>query len=113
MLVRLVAGPVAAIAAAAVAAPVLGLPASAPTCRPAQLRLEASFYGEAGGQFLQTFTFTNASRRECALKGWPTVTPEGRSGRPQRARSLRVIQTAPTVHAVVIGSGAAASFDVY
>lgn len=75
-------------------------------CRPEQLRAAATFYGEAGGSFVQTLTFTNQSRDACRLRGWPKV----------NLPSRRVIQGAATARpfvTVVLRSGAQASFDVY
>lgn len=81
-----------------------------------QLRLVASFYGEGLGAFTQTFTFTNASRQACRLRGWPGLEPASQSGRPVSVRSLRVRQGAsptPAVTTVVLQPGGAASFTVY
>jgi hypothetical protein len=89
---------------------------SVPRCQTRQLHLVASFYGEAGGSFTQTFTFTNASRQDCQLRGWPSLKLESRSGRPMAVASRRVTQRAPTAPpfaTVVLGTGGAASFDVY
>ncbi len=71
-----------------------------------QLRIGPTFYGEAGGQFLQTFTFRNRSDRTCRLRGWPRL----------NARTRRVRQGGPKTPAsltVFLGAGGAASFDVY
>jgi hypothetical protein len=60
----------------------------------------------AAGSFIQTFTFTNVSRRVCSLTGWPRI------GLPSR----RVRQGAPPTPAyrtVVLRPRGAASFDVY
>jgi Domain of unknown function (DUF4232) len=101
----------------AVAAPCLaGSTTSVPRCHIAQLRLAATFYGEAGGQFMQTFTLTNASRHACSVRGWPRVAVESPTGRPIRTFSRRVIQgssTAPPFRTVVLRPRAAGAFDVY
>ncbi len=76
-------------------------------CQARQLQLAAGFQGAGLGSFTQTFTFVNASRRECQLAGWPTL---------ERFRSRRVVQGAPSARpfvAVVLAPGHAASFDVY
>ena len=80
---------------------------STPRCRSRQLHLTAGFQGAALGSFLQTFTFVNASRRQCQLKGWPTLEP---------GKVRRVVQDpppAPAYHTVLLAPGGAASFDVY
>jgi hypothetical protein len=79
-------GSLALAAAGAVLSPAVafgGSRAVAP-CRSAALRLVAAHYGEAGGQFGQTFTFTNISRRICTLAGSPSV--------KSSARTIRVVQ---------------------
>jgi hypothetical protein len=100
-----------------VAAPCLaGSTTSVPRCHTAQLRLAATFYGEAGGQFMQTFTLTNASRHACSLRGWPRVAVESRSGHPLRTSSRRVIQgssTAPPFRTVVLRAREVGAFNVY
>jgi hypothetical protein len=81
--------------------------ATVPRCETSQLRLSATFYGEALGSFTQTFTLTNASTRVCRLRGWPSM---------PSVTSRRVVQGAPTAppfETVVLKPGAAASFDVY
>jgi hypothetical protein len=86
-----------------------------PVCRAQQLHLSPSFYGEAGGQFIQTFTFTNLSRSACRLPGWPTIRVRGKSG-PVSVRSRRVVQrapSAPSFRTVALHPHDAASFDVY
>src|SRR5436190_17591614 len=84
------------VAPLVVAAAGLGSPTgSVPRCLTWQLRLAPTFYGEAGGQFLETFTFANASRRRCWLRRWPGLSLEGRSGQPLRVSSRRVRQGAP------------------
>jgi hypothetical protein len=93
-----------------------GAVASAHVCRAGQLRLTASFYGEAGGQFVQTFTVTNAVATSCSLAGWPSLWLRSPSGRAEPARSIRVIQggpSSPPFGTVVLGAGGAASFDVF
>jgi hypothetical protein len=85
-------------------------------CHSWQLRVAATDYGEALGSFLQTFTFTNASRQTCSLRGWPSLEVERRSGRSLPVRSWQVRQggpTTPAFHTVVIRARGAASFDVY
>jgi hypothetical protein len=75
-----------------------------------------AFYGEAGGQFIQTFTFTNVGRSVCQLRGWPSLELRGKSGRPVAVHSRRVVQgaqSAPPVRTVVLRRRGAASFDVY
>jgi hypothetical protein len=72
------------------------------------LQLLAGFQGAALGSFTQTFTFVNASRRQCRLRGWPTLHVQG--------RSRRVVQDTPPeppFTAVVLAPAGAASFDVY
>jgi hypothetical protein len=107
-----------AIAAAlAVAATGLGSPTdSPPRCRTRQLHLAPTFYGEAGGEFTQTLTFVNASRRPCSLRGWPRLSLQSKSGGLVRVASRRVRQGEPGTPAfrtVVLRSRHAASFDVY
>jgi hypothetical protein len=81
-----------------------------------QLHLAASFYGEAGGQFIQTFTFTNISQRVCRMEGWPSLEVEDVSHRPVPVRTRRVVQgqlgTRPFA-SVFLRARGAASFDVY
>jgi len=97
------------IAAVAVAA---GLPGGAQgvpqsECAAARLHLAATFYGEAGGQFMQTLTFRSLAHRSCRLAGWPRLV-----GVPYR----RVVQGAPAAQPyrpVLLRPLAAASFDVY
>jgi hypothetical protein len=85
-------------------------------CQPSQLHLAASFYGEAGGQFLQTFTFANISRQVCRLAGWPSLEIEVASHRPVPVRTRRVVQGPPDARpfaSVLLHARGAASFDVY
>jgi hypothetical protein len=85
-------------------------------CQPLQLHLAASFYGEAGGQFIQTFTFTNVSRRICRLEGWPSLEVEVASHRPVPVRTRRVVQgplRARPFASVLVRARGAASFDAY
>jgi hypothetical protein len=87
-----------------------------PVCRTQQLHLATSFYGEAGGQFIQTFTFTNRGHSACQMRGWPTLRVRDKSGRAVPVRSRRVVQGAPTAppfKIVVLFPYGAASFDVY
>jgi hypothetical protein len=65
---------------------------------------------------MQTFTFTNASRQECRLSGWPSLKLEGKSRRAVPVASRRVIQRTPPAPAfttVMLEPRGAASFDVY
>ena len=81
-----------------------------------QLHLAASFYGEAGGQFTQTFTFTNVSQAACRLSGWPRIGVLDHAGRNVVTRTLRVVQNAPLQRpygSVVLRSRGAASFDLF
>jgi hypothetical protein len=89
---------------------------STATCQARQLSVTASFYGEAGGQFVQTFTFTNTRAHRCRLRGWPRVNWERVDGRLVRMKSVRVVQGAPGARpfkAVVLPARGAASFDLY
>ena len=107
---------VALLAAAALVGVAPGSTASVPRCRTAQLRFAATFYGEAGGQFIQTFTLTSASRSACSVRGWPRFAVESRSGHPMRTSSRRVVQGSPTslpFRTVVLRPGSAGAFDVY
>src|SRR5262245_42279719 len=107
----------AATAVLALAATACGGTAASPLpCRTPQLRVAATGYGEAGGQFTQTFTFTNASHRTCSLRGWPRLSLQTRTGRAVPVSSRRVRQGAPGTPAfrtVVLRPLAAASFNVY
>lgn len=85
-------------------------------CQSRRLHLRASFYGEAGGQFIQTFTFTNAAAMPCRLAGWPTLRLRNPSGQATAARSIRVVQNRPSsqpFEPVILEPGGAASFDVF
>jgi hypothetical protein len=85
-------------------------------CQPSQLHLAASFYGEAGGQFIQTFTFTNISPRVCRMAGWPRLEIEVASHRPVPVRTQRVVQgplRARPFASVLLRADGAASFNVY
>ena len=89
-----------------VVALVLALAAPAPTCTAAQLRVQPTSYGEAGGQFVQTFTLTNVGANACRLAGWPAL----------RAPSIRVVQGDPSAkpfHTVVVQPGGVAAFDLF
>ena len=80
--------------------------APVPTCTGGQLRVQPTVYGEAGGQFIQTFTVTNVGVGACRLAGWPAL----------RAPSIRVVQGDPSAkpfHTVVVQPGGAAAFDVF
>jgi hypothetical protein len=90
--------------------------ATAPACRSGQLTPTAGGYGEAGGQFSQTFILANHSGRACVLSGWPRFWAVSAAGRPQRTHTERVRQndpTAPAYRAVTLKPGDAASFAVY
>ena len=90
----------------AVVALVLALAAPAPSCTAAQLHIQPTSYGEAGGQFVQTFTLTNVGANACRLAGWPAL----------RAPSIRVVQGGPSAkpfHTVVVQPGGVAAFDVF
>jgi hypothetical protein len=92
------------------------VPAATSSCRAGELRLSASFYGEAGGQFIQTFTFTNTGSATCSLQGWPRLQLTDRSGRSSPARSIEVVQGGPgsrPFRTVLLHSQGAASFDVF
>ena len=100
----------------AVAAPGSANSSAFTSCESLQLRLAASFYGEAGGQFIQTFTFTNVSRRVCRMEGWPSLEIEVASHRPVPVRTRRVVQgplRARPFARVLLRVRGAASFDVY
>jgi len=90
-------------------------PHAAP-CGPAQLHLAATFYGAAAGQFIETLTFTNAGRHDCATSGWPGIAVEDAARRPVSMRVQRVVQGSPTARpyrSLIVRAGQAASFDVY
>jgi hypothetical protein len=100
----------------AVAAPGSTNSSTVARCQPSQLQLAASFYGEAGGQFIQTFTFTNIARRVCRMAGWPTLEIEVGSHRQIPVRTRRVVQgplNARPFASVLLRASGAASFDVY
>jgi len=102
--------------ALAVAAPGSTSSSAFARCQSAQLHLAASFYGEAGGQFIQTFTFTNISRRVCHMEGWPSLEIEVGSRHPVPVRTRRVVQgplRARPFASVLLRAHGAASFDVY
>jgi hypothetical protein len=85
-------------------------------CQPSQLQLAASFYGAAGGQFIQTLTFMNMSRRACGMAGWPSLEIEVASHRLVSVRARRVVQGqlgARPFASVLLRPRGAASFDVY
>jgi Protein of unknown function (DUF4232) len=87
-----------------------------PVCRTGELRLAATFLGAAGGQFSETFTFTNTWQRVCRLSGWPEVGILDRTGRRVMARTVRVVQNAPPRHpfrTIGLRPRGHASFDVY
>jgi hypothetical protein len=108
------------IALAALTLAVIAVSATAatpmPTCKATQLRLRATAYGEAGGQFLQTFTFTNTDQSACQLVGWPTLRLLDPSGKTEPAPTIRVVQGQPGTrpfHTVVVQPGSAAAFDIF
>jgi Protein of unknown function (DUF4232) len=85
-------------------------------CLLPQLRLAATFYGEAGGQFVQTFTFTNVSRQACRMEGWPRIGIEVAPSQRVAVRTRRVVQGQSggrPFARVLLRSQGAASFDVY
>ena len=85
-------------------------------CRASELHLRPALYGEAGGQFTQTFTATNDGSADCSLAGWPTLRLKSRSGKVGAARSIRVVQgnrSSKPFETVVVHPGGAASFDVF
>jgi Protein of unknown function (DUF4232) len=88
----------------------------APTCTADQLRLRPTLYGEAGGQFIQTFTFTNEGANACRLAGWPTLRAVDASGHSEPAPSIRVVQGKPAAKpfdTVVVQPGSVAAFDIF
>src|SRR5256885_13580431 len=90
--------------------------ASAPSCTATQLRLRPTLYGEAGGQFMQTFTLTNAGANACRLAGWPTLRGVVASGKSESAPSIRVVQGNPAAkpfRTVVLQPGSVAAFDIF
>lgn len=118
---------VAALGIAAVAAAVMGVvrdsertrPAvvSAPTCRPAQLRLlKPAVNGAYTGHVVMTFAFANTSANACALRGWPRFEVAVASGRMAVA-PVGHVRNATSSHVVPAGTvvlrpGGAASFHV-
>jgi Domain of unknown function (DUF4232) len=107
---------VAALSALSLAAPGSSNTSAPAPCRSRQLHLAATFYGEAGGQFIQTFTFTNMSSRACRIAGWPRLRVEVRQHRAVVVRVRRVVQGqlhAPPFVSVPLRPRGAASFDVY
>jgi hypothetical protein len=95
------------VAAASLASASSGSAQPAPLCHARQLQLLAGFQGAALGSFTQTFTFVNASRRQCRLSGWPTL---------ELGKTRRVVQDTPPAPAfttVTLAPRGAASFDVY
>jgi hypothetical protein len=91
--------------------------ASVPICSVARLSVVAGEFGEAGGQFLQTFTLTNLSSGACRLAGWPIVRVlDSSPGSPRSTKTMRVRQNTPPEQAssvVVLRPSRKASFDVY
>jgi hypothetical protein len=85
-------------------------------CTTAHLSVTPHAYGEAGGQFRETFTFENRSRATCRLAGWPRLQIADAAGRAQDTTTQRVRQNSPPLPAwtsVAIKPHATASFDVY
>jgi hypothetical protein len=83
-------------------------------CLASGLALKVGRYGEAGGQFIQTFTFTNVSSADCRLGGWPVFRVVDASSR--LVPTQRVRQNAPGRPAwrtVLLSLHRTASFDVY
>jgi hypothetical protein len=64
-------------------------PASAPTCRPNQVRATDAGGGAATGHVLQRFQFTNTGRVTCLLRGFPIITGRAPSGRRVRLHPRR------------------------
>lgn len=90
--------------------------ASVPTCIASQLHLRPTLYGEAGGQFMQTFTLTNAGANACRLAGWPDLRGVDVSGRTEPAPSIRVVQGKPAARpfdSVVVAPAKVAAFDIF
>jgi len=76
----------------------------------------AHAYGEAGGQFRQTFTFTDRAGVACQLAGWPTIDVLDAAGRAQAEKIERVRQGSPSVPAwrpVTVKPLRTGSFDLY
>ena len=85
-------------------------------CRAPGLTLTAHDYGEAGGQFRQTFTFRNVTAERCVLTGWPAFRLVSAAGRAVPTKTQRVRQTTPPAPAskiVVLAPHRTASFNVY
>jgi hypothetical protein len=105
------------VAALALAVSAGGSSTTSPSrCRTWQLHVAPTFYGEAATSFIQTFTFTNASRGACWLRGWPRLALKTPTGQRKPVASWRVVQGAPTAppfRTVVLRARGAASFDVY
>jgi hypothetical protein len=76
--------------------------------------LAASIYGEAGGQFSQTLTFTNVSHRTCRISGWPRLAAVYGADTTGSVRTRRVIQSSrPPFEPIVLRHRSAVSFDLY
>lgn len=89
---------------------------SASTCVASQLRLRPTLHGEAGGQFMQTFTLTNVGANACRLAGWPVLRGVDVSGHTEPAPSIRVVQGKPAAKpfdTVVVRPGKLAAFDIF
>jgi hypothetical protein len=92
------------------------VPASYARCTTAQLSVSAGSYGEAGGMYSQTFTFTNRSGGTCRMGGWPGFQAVSDSGQTVRTPTQHVRQNAPSEPVwttIDLKPGAKASFDVY
>lgn len=90
--------------------------ASVPACIASQLRVRPTLYGEAGGQFMQTFTLTNAGANVCRLAGWPVLRGVNASGHTEAAPAIRVVQGKPAARpfdTVVVQPGKDAAFDIF
>ncbi|MGH2842674.1 MAG: DUF4232 domain-containing protein [Solirubrobacteraceae bacterium] len=88
---------------------------SSRTCTTNQLHVTQRFLGEAAGQFTDTFTFANDSKRECELAGWPAIGLRSPSGRSVPVRTERVLQTPSlnSVRPVQLAPRGSASSDLY
>lgn len=86
--------------------------ASTPRCSLSQLMVTSDRGGwhanyAAAGEFRETLTFTNVSRRACQLSGWPRV-----HGVVESTPMTRVRQNAPS-SPVRLAPRKTASFDIY
>lgn len=60
---------------------VVRYPATAPSCRPSQLRVEPGRRGVGTGNLFERLVFTNVGKRPCLLRGYPAITAETPTGR--------------------------------